>query len=104
MKKIIGLVAICAALFGCEKTAKNGDVVVIDFAGFLGEEQFKGGTAESYPLKLGSHTFIPGFEEQLVGAKVGESRDVKVTFPFEYPAENLAGKDVVFKVKVKEIR
>ena len=88
---------------GCEKVAKNGDTVVIDFAGFLGTEQFAGGTAENYPLKLGSGTFVPGFEEQLVGAKVGESRDVNITFPKDY-VPNLAGKDVVFKVTIKEIK
>lgn len=104
MKKILGVVAMCAALIACEKTAKNGDTVVIDFAGFLGEEQFAGGTAYNYPLKLGSHTFIPGFEEQLVGAKAGESRDINVTFPENYMAENLAGKDVVFKVTIKDIK
>lgn len=104
MKKVIGAIAMCAALAACEKTAKNGDTVVIDFAGFLGEEQFQGGTAQDYPLKLGSHTFIPGFEEQLVGAKVGESRDINVSFPETYFVPDLAGKPVVFKVTVKEIR
>ena len=105
MKKIMGVVALCgvAMLAGCEKTAKNGDTVVIDFAGFLGEEQFAGGTATDYPLKLGSGTFAPGFEEQLVGAKVGETRDINITFPQNY-VPNLAGKDVVFKVTVKEIK
>lgn len=104
MKKIMSLMALCGvvALAGCEKTAKNGDTVVIDFAGFLGEEQFKGGTATDYPLKLGSGTFVPGFEEQLVGAKVGESRDINITFPENYVKE-LAGKSVVFKVTVKDI-
>lgn len=104
MKKFIGAIAMCAALTACEKSAKNGDTVIIDFAGFLGTEQFQGGTAANYPLRLGSHTFIPGFEEQLVGAKIGESRDVNVVFPIDYPAENLAGKDVVFKVTVKDIK
>ena len=105
MKKVLGVMALCgvAALAGCEKVAKNGDTVVIDFAGFLGTEQFEGGTASNYPLKLGSGTFVPGFEEQLVGAKVGESRDVNIRFPDNY-VPNLAGKDVVFKVTVKEIR
>lgn len=103
MKKFIGLVAMCAALTACEKVAKNGDTVVIDFAGFLGEEQFAGGTAENYPLKLGSHQFVPGFEEQVVGMKVGETRDINITFPQQYVPE-LAGKDVVFKVTVKEIQ
>lgn len=101
----MSLMALCGvvALAGCEKIAKNGDTVVIDFAGFLGEEQFKGGTATDYPLKLGSGTFVPGFEEQLIGAKVGESRDINITFPENYVKE-LAGKDVVFKVTVKEIK
>ncbi len=93
----------CAALCACEKTAKNGDTVIIDFAGFLGTEQFAGGTASDYPLQLGSGTFVPGFEEQLVGAKVGETRDVNITFPTNYVPE-LAGKDVVFKVTVKDIK
>ena len=102
----MGVVALCgvaALAAGCEKTAKNGDTVVIDFAGYLGEEQFAGGTATDYPLKLGSGTFVPGFEEQLIGAKVGESRDINITFPENY-VPNLAGKDVVFKVTVKEIK
>ena len=102
----MGVVALCgvaAFAAGCEKTAKNGDTVVIDFAGYLGEEQFAGGTATDYPLKLGSGTFVPGFEEQLIGAKVGESRDINITFPENY-VPNLAGKDVVFKVTVKEIK
>lgn len=103
MKKFVGILAMCAALGACEKTAKNGDTVVIDFAGFLGEEQFAGGTAENFPLKLGSGQFVPGFEDQLIGAKVGETRDVNITFPQDYvPA--LAGKDVVFKVTIKEIK
>jgi len=103
MKKALGVIAMCAALCACDKTAKNGDTVIIDFAGFLGEEQFQGGTGFGYPLKLGSGTFVPGFEEQLVGAKVGEQRDVKITFPMDY-YPNLAGKDVVFKVTVKDIK
>lgn len=108
MKKIIGTIAVCgvAMLGACdsnaEKLAQNGDTVIIDFAGFLGEEQFQGGTAQNYPLTLGSGQFVPGFEEQLVGAKIGESRDVNITFPTNY-VPNLAGKDVVFKVTVKDI-
>ncbi len=107
MKKVMGVMALCGVAMlaaGCEKTAKNGDTVVIDFAGFLGSEQFAGGTAANYPLKLGSGMFVPGFEEQLVGAKVGEERDVNITFPKDYGAKNLAGKDVVFKVTVKDIK
>lgn len=105
MKKIMGVMALCgvAVLAGCDKTAKNGDTVIIDFAGYLGEEQFAGGTANDYPLKLGSGSFVPGFEEQLVGAKVGETRDVNITFPENYVKE-LAGKDVVFKVTIKDIK
>ena len=102
MKKFVGILAMCAALGACDKTAKNGDTVVIDFAGFLGEEQFAGGTAENFPLKLGSGQFVPGFEDQLIGAKVGETRDVNITFPQQY-VPHLAGKDVAFKVTVKEI-
>ena len=106
MKKVFGIIALCgvAALAGCDRAAKSGDTVVIDFAGFLGETQFEGGSAVNYPLKLGSNTFIPGFEDQLIGAKVGESRDVNVTFPENYPADNLAGKPVVFKVTIKDIK
>ena len=103
MKKVIGVVAMGAALMACDKCAKNGDTVIIDFAGFLGTEQFAGGTASDYPLQLGSHTFVPGFEEQLVGAKIGETRDINITFPTQYVPE-LAGKDVVFKVTIKDIK
>ncbi|PIE11466.1 MAG: trigger factor [Rhodobacterales bacterium] len=84
--------------------AKDGDQVVIDFKGMLDGEAFEGGTAEGYPLVLGSGSFIPGFEEQLVGVKAGEEKDVNVTFPEEYQAEHLAGKDVVFEVKVNEVK
>ncbi|MDH3665343.1 MAG: trigger factor [Paracoccaceae bacterium] len=88
------------------KTAKSkdGDQLVIDFTGKVDGEAFEGGTAEDYPLVLGSSSFIPGFEEQLVGAKTGEAREVKVTFPQEYGAANLAGKDAVFECTVKEVR
>lgn len=108
MKKILGVFGVCGALFcaGCDAgdvTAQNGDTVVIDFAGYLDGVQFPGGTAESYPLVLGSGQFVPGFEEQLVGAKKGEERDVNITFPKQY-VPNLAGKDVVFKVKVVDIQ
>ncbi len=105
MKKIMGIMALCGAVMvaGCDKGAKNGDTVVIDFAGFLGTEQFAGGTANDYSLKLGSGTFVPGFEEQLVGAKIGETRDINITFPENYVKE-LAGKDVVFKVTIKDIK
>ena len=84
--------------------AKDGDQVVIDFSGSVDGEVFEGGTAEDYPLILGSNSFIPGFEEQLVGAKAGEEISVNVTFPEEYGAENLAGKDAVFACTVKEVK
>lgn len=84
--------------------AKDGDAVVIDFVGKIDGEPFEGGTAEGQTLVLGSGRFIPGFEEQLVGAKTGEEKEVNVTFPETYQAENLAGKDAVFEVKVNEVR
>ncbi len=87
-----------------DRPAKDGDTVLIDYEGWIGDNQFEGGTAERQPLKLGSGTFIPGFEEQLVGAVKDEERDVKVTFPEEYQAEELAGKEAVFKCKVHEIK
>ncbi len=87
-----------------ERPAQEGDTVLFDYAGFVGEEQFEGGTAERQELVLGSGMFIPGFEEQLVGATPGEKRDVKVTFPEEYHAEDLAGKDAVFHCLVHEIK
>lgn len=86
-----------------ERPVEIGDEVTFDFAGFLGDEQFEGGTAENYTLKIGSHTFIPGFEEQMVGMNIDEERDLHVTFPEDYNAEHLAGKPVVFKVKVHSI-
>ena len=84
--------------------AKEGDQIVFDFAGSVDGELFEGGSAEDYPLVLGSNSFIPGFEEQLIGAKAGDELDVKVTFPKEYGAENLAGKDAVFACKVKAVK
>ncbi|MGH1812000.1 trigger factor [Enterococcus entomosocium] len=86
------------------EAAENGDTVVIDFEGFLGEETFEGGKGENYSLELGSNSFIPGFEEQLVGTKAGDSKDVTVTFPEDYQAEDLAGKEAVFKVTVHEVK
>ena len=87
-----------------EDTAATGDSVVIDFEGFVEGEAFEGGKAERYTLELGSNSFIPGFEEQLVGLGTGDFKDVEVTFPEHYHAENLAGKPAVFKVKVHEIK
>ena len=84
--------------------AEDADQIVIDFTGKVDGEAFEGGTAEDYPLVLGSNSFIPGFEEQLVGAKAGDACEVKVTFPEEYGAPNLAGKDAVFDCTIKEVR
>src|SRR5699024_6270309 len=82
----------------------EGDTVVIDFEGFLGDEPFEGGKGENHSLEIGSGQFIPGFEEKLIGASSGEDVDVEITFPEEYHAEDLAGKDALFKVKVHEIK
>ena len=87
-----------------EGCVENGDTAVIDFEGFKDGVAFEGGKGEAYPLVIGSGSFIPGFEEQLVGMKSEETKEINVTFPEEYHAENLAGKDAVFKVKVKEIK
>ena len=84
--------------------AKDGDAVVIDFLGKMDGEPFEGGAAEGHTLVLGSGSFIPGFEEQLVGLKTGEEKNVEVTFPEQYQAEHLAGKAAVFEVKVNEVR
>lgn len=84
--------------------AKDGDQVVIDFEGFLGDEPFEGGKGEDYPLVLGSGSFIPGFEEQLVGAKAGEDATVTVSFPAEYGAAHLAGKEATFKCHVHAVK
>ena len=80
--------------------SKSGDQVVIDFKGMVDGEAFDGGSAEDYPLVLGSGSFIPGFEEQMVGMNIGEEKDLNVTFPTEYHAPDLAGKEAVFHVKV----
>ena len=87
-----------------EREAKLGDTLVIDFVGKKDGVAFEGGTAKGYELKLGSGTFIPGFEDQLVGAKAGEEKLVNVTFPKDYPAEDLADKPCVFEVTIHEVR
>ena len=84
--------------------AANGDIAVIDFKGFVGDEAFEGGEAKKHHLTLGSGAFIPGFEDQIIGHKVGDKFDVNVKFPDEYHAENLAGKDARFAVEIHEIR
>ena len=87
-----------------ERPAKDGDTVVIDFEGFLNGVAFKGGKGENHELVLGSGSFIPGFEEQVVGMSAGEEKDINVTFPENYHASELAGKEVTFKVKVHEVK
>lgn len=94
-----------AELVSVEKeVVEKGDFVIIDFTGFINGEKFPGGSAEEYTLEIGSGSFIPGFEEQLVGKKVGEETELKVSFPEDYRAENLAGKEAVFKVNIKELK
>jgi trigger factor len=103
MKKFLGIIGMLTILTACDRGAKQGDTVVIDFEGFLNGVQFEGGTAYGFPLKLGSGQFVPGFEEQLIGIKKDEERDVKIKFPDQY-VPGLAGKEVVFKVKAVEIK
>ena len=90
-------------LVSVEREAKEGDTAVIDFEGFLDGKPFEGGKGENHSLELGSHSFVPGFEEQVVGMKAGEEKDIDITFPEDYHAD-LAGKAVVFKVKVHEVK
>ncbi|HET9627873.1 MAG TPA: trigger factor [Novosphingobium sp.] len=86
------------------KKAEEGDQVTIDFVGKVGDEAFEGGSAQDVALEIGANRFIPGFEEQLVGVKEGDERQLKVTFPADYPAENLKGKDATFDVTVKAVK
>ena len=90
-------------LVSVDREAKEGDTAVIDFEGFLDGKPFDGGKGENHSLELGSHSFVPGFEEQVVGMKAGEEKDIDITFPEDYHAD-LAGKAVVFKVKVHEVK
>lgn len=87
-----------------DRPVKNGDITVIDFAGSVDGVPFDGGTAENYELEIGSHSFIEGFEDQMVGMKIDEEKDINVTFPEDYFSKELAGKPAVFKVKVHEIK
>ncbi|OCL85363.1 Trigger factor [Aliarcobacter thereius] len=87
-----------------KRAVKSGDYAVIDFEGFVDNIAFEGGKAEKYPLQVGSNSFIPGFEEQVIGMKYDEEKDVVVSFPAEYQAKDLAGKEAVFKVKLHEIQ
>src|SRR5699024_4422445 len=94
-----------AQLIVSERTeVQDGDFAIIDFVGFVDGKPFSGGAGEDHTLEIGSGQFIPGFEEQLIGAKVGETKDVEVGFPEEYHAENLAGQAATFKVTVKELK
>ena len=86
-----------------DEKSKEGNFVKIDFEGFLNGEKFEGGEAQDYSLELGSKTMIPGFEEQIIGMKAAESKDIEVTFPEDYQAENLKGQKVMFKIKMKEV-
>ncbi|CBV42229.1 trigger factor [Halomonas elongata] len=87
-----------------ERAAEDGDQLTIDFQGYLGDEPFEGGSAEGHELVIGSGSFIPGFEEQLIGAKAGDDKELKVTFPEDYQAEQLAGQEATFKVKVHTVK
>ena len=87
-----------------DRPVKDGDTAMIDFEGFIDGEAFEGGKGENYPLVIGSGSFIPGFEDQLIGKNTGDETDVNVTFPEDYNAKDLAGKDAVFKVKINEIK
>src|SRR5215469_8885786 len=87
-----------------DELSETGDAVRIDFVGRIDGEEFTGGKAEDFNLVLGSQQFVPGFEDQLVGAKAGEEREVKVTFPADYPDAKLAAKDAVFSTSVKEVK
>ncbi|GGW66581.1 trigger factor [Vreelandella hamiltonii] len=86
-----------------DAAAASGDQVTIDFQGFLGDEPFEGGSAEGHALVIGSNSFIPGFEDQLIGAKAGEEKTISVTFPADYQAEHLAGQEATFKVTVHKV-
>jgi trigger factor len=106
MKKLLKLLPVMLLAFtlaACDSGAKQGDTVVINFAGYMDGVQFPGGTADGFPLTLGSGTFVPGFEDQLVGIKRGETRDVTITFPENY-VPGLSGQSVIFKVTAVEIK
>ena len=87
-----------------DRAIEKGDFALIDFEGFLGDETFEGGKAEGHNLEIGSGSFIPGFEEQIVGMKAGDAKDINVTFPENYQSKDLAGKEVIFKVKLNKIQ
>jgi trigger factor len=103
-KEVESKLAASTVLEVVECEAQNGDTVVIDYEGFVNGEAFEGGKGANHPLEIGSNSFIPGFEEQLVGTKANDQKDVQVTFPAEYHAENLAGKEAIFKCHVHEVK
>ena len=86
------------------RAAKKGDLVVLDYRGAIGGEEFDGGTGEGYELELGSDRFIPGFEDQIEGRIPGQDFDVTVRFPDEYTTQDIAGKEAIFKCKIKELK
>ncbi len=87
-----------------DREVKDGDLLTVDYSGFIGEEAFEGGTAEDQQLEIGSNKFIPGFEEQLVGKNIGEEFEIQVTFPEDYNQESLAGEEATFKVTIHDIK
>ena len=87
-----------------DRAVENGDITIIDFEGFIDGKAFEGGKAENHELEIGSGKFIPGFEEQIIGMKIDEDKDIKVTFPKDYPAKELEGKEAIFKIKLHEIK
>jgi len=93
-----------ARVISVETPVEDGNIAVIDFEGFVDDVPFEGGKAENHELEIGSGSFIPGFEDQVIGMKIDEEKDIKVTFPEEYFSKDLAGKDAVFKVKVHEVK
>ena len=93
-----------ARIITVDRPAQEGDTAVLDYEGFADGVPFDGGKDEGYELRLGSHTFIPGFEEQVIGLSAGDEKDINVTFPEEYHAKELAGKPVTFKIKVHEVK
>ncbi len=101
---IDAIVAEKGSLVAVDKAIENGDTAIFDFDGYVDEVAFEGGKAENYQLEIGSGQFIPGFEEQMLGLKAGDAKDLNVKFPDQYQAENLAGKDAVFKVLVHEVK
>lgn len=86
------------------KVIEKGDMANFDFAGFLGSKQFEGGTAKGYQMVIGSGQFIPGFEDQMIGMAIGETKDINVTFPKNYGVKSLNGQQVIFKVKINGIK